>query len=247
MKRLYSYIQHSFSARLSIWVTGIVVVVFVATLFVMFRFTITVVRDQSLGSYMQSVIMEDFKHLQVFTFLIVGVGLLLLLIACWKLIDNFLGPLDKLADDVKMLSWNKGDEDTIKYEGRQDEIGGLQSSFSTMQHMLANYLGEIRQNTEALRQRQKELETAYERAREDQRVKETFLTNVTRQIAQPVNSINVLTNTICNDYQVLSEHELSRIRDVIMSYTDEITGLIDETLISSQQVTHSEEDKPVEL
>ena len=113
--------------------------------------------------------------------------------------------------------------------------------------MLANYLGEIRQNTEALRQRQKELETAYERAREDQRVKETFLTNVTRQIAQPVNSINVLTNTICNDYQVLSEHELSRIRDVIMSYTDEITELIDETLISSQQVAHPEEDKPVEL
>ena len=45
--------------------TGIVIGVFVVTLMMMFRFTINVVRDESLGSYMQSVIMEDFKHLLV--------------------------------------------------------------------------------------------------------------------------------------------------------------------------------------
>lgn len=246
MKRLYNYIQHSFAARLSFWVTGIVVGVFVVTLMMMFRFTINVVRDKSLGSYMQSVIMEDFKHLQVFAILIVAVALLLLLIACWRLIDYFLGPLDKLAEDVMALSWRNGFEETIKDEGRKDEIGGLQSSFSTMQHMLANYLGEIRQKAEALRQRQKELETAYERAQEDQRVKEAFLSNITRQIAQPVNSINVLTNTICSDYGALSEQEMGRIRQVIMAYTNEITSLIDETLISSQQVANTEEQKPVE-
>lgn len=245
MKRLYSYIQHSFTARLSFWVTGIVIGVFVVTLMIMFRFTINVVRDKSLGSYMQSVIMEDFKHLQVFSFLIVAVALLLLLIACWKLIDMFLAPLDKLAEDVKALSWRDGFEETIKDEGRKDEIGGLQSSFSTMQHMLVNYLGEIRQKTEALRQRQKELETAYERAKEDQRVKEAFLSNITRQIAQPVNSINLLTNSICSDYKILSEQEMGRIRQVIMAYTNDITSLIDETLISSQQVANPEEQKPV--
>ena len=245
MKRLYSYIQHSFTARLSFWVTGIVIGVFLVTLMMMFRFTINVVRDKSLGSYMQSVIMEDFKHLQVFSILIVAVALLLLLIACWKLIDMFLAPLDKLAEDVKALSWRDGFEETIKDEGRKDEIGGLQSSFSTMQHMLANYLGEIRQKTEALRQRQKELETAYERAKEDQRVKEAFLSNITRQIAQPVNSINLLTNSICSDYKILSEQEMGRIRQVIMAYTNDITSLIDETLISSQQVANPEEQKPV--
>lgn len=245
MKRLYSYIQHSFTARLSFWVTGIVIGVFVVTLMIMFRFTINVVRDKSLGSYMQSVIMEEFKHLQVFSILIVAVALLLLLIACWKLIDMFLAPLDKLAEDVKALSWRDGFEETIKDEGRKDEIGGLQSSFSTMQHMLANYLGEIRQKTEALRQRQKELETAYERAKEDQRVKEAFLSNITRQIAQPVNSINLLTNSICSDYKILSEQEMGRIRQVIMAYTNDITSLIDETLISSQQVANPEEQKPV--
>ena len=225
--------------------TGIVIGVFLVTLMMMFRFTINVVRDKSLGSYMQSVIMEEFKHLQMFSILIVAVALLLLLIACWKLIDMFLGPLDKLAEDVKALSWRDGFEETIKDEGRKDEIGGLQSSFSTMQHMLANYLGEIRQKTEALRQRQNELETAYERAKEDQRVKEAFLSNITRQIAQPVNSINLLTNTICSDYKILSEQEMGRIRQVIMAYTNDITSLIDETLISSQQVANPEEQKPV--
>lgn len=245
MKRLYSYIQHSFSARLSFWVTGIVIGVFLVTLMMMFQFTINVVRDKSLGSYMQSVIMEDFKHLQVFSILIVAVALLLLLIACWKLIDMFLAPLDKLAEDVKALSWRDGFEETIKDEGRKDEIGSLQSSFSTMQHMLANYLGEIRQKTETLRQRQNELETAYERAKEDQRVKEAFLSNITRQIAQPVNSINLLTNSICSDYKILSEQEMGRIRQVIMAYTNDITSLIDETLISSQQVANPEEQKTV--
>lgn len=60
-----------------------------------------------------------------------------------------------------------------------------------------------------------------------------------------MNSINLLTNSICSDYKILSEQEMGRIRQVIMAYTNDITSLIDETLISSQQVANPEEQKPV--
>jgi succinate dehydrogenase hydrophobic anchor subunit len=47
------YIRHSFSARLSLWVTGLVTAIFVVALTVFFRFTMSVDTDESLEKIMQ--------------------------------------------------------------------------------------------------------------------------------------------------------------------------------------------------
>ena len=232
--------QKSFSARLSLWVTGIVTAIYVVSLYLIFQYSITV-KDESLDNIMQTLIEADYNHLLWLAGLIVVVGLLLLLVVCRILIDRHLRPLDQLAETVRRISDHHGDTGLnqiptpVISRERKDEIGGLQSSFFTMQQTLAGYISEIHQKTDTLKQCQLELEVAYERAQEDQRVKTAFLRDVTQQIVQPANALHSLTNTIATNYHDLSEEDMSRIRSEIISHTNEITALIDQKLITSQQ------------
>ena len=104
-----------------------------------------------------------------------------------------------------------------------------------MQQTLANYISEIHQKTEALKQRQQELEAAHERAQEDQRVKTAFLQNITQQIAQPVGAIHALAMTVSNDYPTLTAEEMHRIRSEMMAYTNQITRLTEQQLKTSRK------------
>ena len=234
--------RNSFSARLSLWVTGIVTAIYVVSLYLIFQFSLTV-KDDSLESIMRMLIEADYNRLMWFAFMVVGVGLLLLLLVCRFLIGRNLKPLDLLAETVRRIieyHAEGGQDSGLNQESvipgeRKDEIGGLQRSFLTMQQTLSGYIDEIHQKTDTLKQRQMELEVAYERAQEDQRVKTAFLRNISQQIAQPVNAIHTLTTTIATDYQNLSEEDLSRIRSEIISHTNEIIILIDQKLITSQQ------------
>ena len=232
--------QKSFSARLSLWVTGIVTAIYVVSLYLIFQFSLTV-KDESLGNIMQTLIEADYNRLLWLAGLTVVAGILLLLLVCRILIDRHLIPLDQLAETVRHISDHHGDTGLeqvptpVIHGERKDEIGGLQSSFITMQQMLAGYINEIHQKTDTLKQSQQELKVAYQKAKEDQRVKTAFLRNITQQIVQPVNALHALTTNIATNYQELSEEDLSRIRSEIISHTNEITALIDQKLITSQQ------------
>ena len=50
---LFRYLRSSFSAQLSLWVTGFVTVIFVVALTLIFRFSLTVVKEESLEQNMQ--------------------------------------------------------------------------------------------------------------------------------------------------------------------------------------------------
>ena len=50
---VFRYLRSSFSARLSLWVTGFVTAIFVVALTLLFRFSLTVVKDESLEQNMQ--------------------------------------------------------------------------------------------------------------------------------------------------------------------------------------------------
>lgn len=242
MDRWLRNLRNSFSARLSLWVTGIVTAIYVVSLYMIFQFSLTV-KDDSLESIMRSLIEADYNRLLWLAFMVMGVGLFFLLLVCRFLIDRNLKPLDLLAETVRRIIDHHAEEgqgsglnqEFVIPRERKDEIGGLQSSFLTMQQTLSGYIDEIHQKTDTLKQRQMELEVAYERAQEDQRVKTAFLRNISQQIVQPVNAIQTLTTTIATNYQNLSEEELSQIRSEIISHTNEITLLIDQKLITSQQ------------
>ncbi len=241
MKKWLRYLRSSFSARLSLWVTFIVTAIYVASLYLLFQFSLTV-KDDSLESIMHSLIEADYQRLIWVANLIVAAGLLILLLVCRLLIDRNLRPLDTLAENVRYISERSTPGSMtpeqplrIQYQGRKDEIGGLQVSFLTMQQTLDGYISEINQKTNTLKLRQKELESAYEHAQEYQHVKTAFLRNITQQLIPPVSTIHSLTTTIANNYQELSEEEIGRIRSEILLHTNEITLLIDQILSASQQ------------
>ncbi len=50
---IFRYLRSSFSAQLSLWVTGFVTVIFVVALTLLFRFSLSVVKDESLEQNMQ--------------------------------------------------------------------------------------------------------------------------------------------------------------------------------------------------
>lgn len=50
---IFRYLRRSFSAQLSLWVTGFVTIIFVVALALLFRFSLTVVKDESLEQNMQ--------------------------------------------------------------------------------------------------------------------------------------------------------------------------------------------------
>lgn len=177
-------------------------------------------------------IMAGYNRLQTIGILVMIVVLLLLLLICRIVIDHNLKPLDLLSVKVHRISQNHFDE-PIPTNNRQDEIGELQRSFSTMQQSLSSHLSEMHQKTEELQKRNQELQLAYERGREDERIKTAFLSSISERIMQPVNAIHAATDRLSVCYQNLTKEEMNQLQQQIGSQSDTITNLIDQTLINA--------------
>jgi HAMP domain-containing protein len=179
-------------------------------------------------------IMADYNRLQTTGIVVMVVVLLVLLLLCRLVIDHNLKPLDLLAEKMHRISQNHFDE-PIPTNNRQDEIGELQRSFSTMQQSLASHLSEMHQKTEALQERNQALQTAYDRGREDERTKTAFLSRISEKILQPVVEINAATDRLSADYQSLTKEEMSALQQQINTQSETITSLIDQTLEKSKE------------
>ena len=178
-------------------------------------------------------IMAAYNRLQTTGIIVVVVVLLLLLLLCRLVIDRNLKPLDLLSAKVRRISQNHFDE-PIPANNRQDEIGELQRSFSTMQQSLASHLSEMHQKTEALQNRNQALQAAYDRGREDERTKTAFLSSISEKIMLPVNEINAATDRLSVRFQNLTKAEMNALQEQINTQSETITNLIDLTLIKSK-------------
>ena len=178
-------------------------------------------------------IMADYSRLQTTGIIVMVVMLLVLLLICRLVIDRNLKPLDLLSEKVRRITQNHFDE-PIPTNNRQDEIGELQRSFSTMQQSLASHLSEMHRKTDELQERNQALQAAYERGREDERTKTAFLSSISERIMQPVNEINAATDRLSANYQSLTKEEMSHLQQQISGHSNTITSLIDQTLITSR-------------
>ena len=188
----------------------------------------------------ESGIMADYHRLLTTAVIGMVVALLLLLLICRLVIERTLKPLDLLSDKVRRISQNHFGE-SIPTNNRQDEVGELQRSFSTMQRALESHLHEMHQKTEALQERNEELQAAYERGREDERTKTAFLSRISEQIMMPVNKILVAADRLHGRYQNFTKEDMSKLQQQINANTEIITSLIDQTLISSQRTAADNE------
>lgn len=155
--------------------------------------------------------------------------LLMLLVLCRIVVSYHLNPLRLLADSAQRMAEGHLDE-RVPDSGHKDEIGQLQNNFVAMQHSLADYISDLRQKQEALSQQNEKLQAAYEQAKESDRVKEHFLSNMTEQMTRSVNSITSLTEAMCDNYKDLTRSDMVRLQIQILNDTETVTLLLNKML-----------------
>ena len=153
------------------------------------------------------------------------IGIVVLLLICWRVIVHYLGPLHLLADSAQRIADGHLDE-TIPDSRQKDEIGQLQNSLSKMQRSQALYMEEMRQKQEALSLQNTQLQDAYEEAQEYDRLKANFVHQMTDQMVGPVDTVCRHTDNIVANYQTLTKAEMAKIQIDILSTTEAITQLL---------------------
>ncbi len=193
----------------------------------------------------ESDIFEPYNSLQRYLMAITIIGLFLLLFFCIFVIRRSLRPLKMLANSAQHIS-NGEFEEIVPESHRYDEIGHLQRSFAVMRRSLAEYIGRMRHSTETLTQRNRELMTANELAKEADRVKTAFINNMTDQMAQPVSIIASESDMIREGHQHFSDEEMKEHVDKMLENTEIVTILLNQLLDASQNgaPTLSNEETP---
>ncbi len=139
--------------------------------------------------YPEDDIFGDYYKLRYYVLAIAIVGLLVLLLLCYTIIHRQLLPLKMLTRSAQRIANGHYDE-TIPDSRQKDEIGRLQDNFQQMQKSLANHIGSLEQMTTDLEERGKVLSNAYQQVQKAERMKLSFLHNITKQIIGPAETIN---------------------------------------------------------
>ena len=177
-------------------------------------------------------IFEPYYRLRTNLITITIIGICLLLFFCLFIIRYNLRPLKQLGLSAERIS--QGDFDVIVPDSRRrDEIGQLQHSFYKMQRSLVDYINKIRHSTEVLTQQNAELTKATELAKEDDRMKTAVINNMTGQMLHPVDIIVAENDLIRQEYENLSEEEMTQHVDRMLESTEDVTRLLNQILKAS--------------
>lgn len=162
--------------------------------------------------------------------LIVGiVGLLFLFLFCMIISSRQLHPLRQLAKQTRRIA-DGNYEDSIPVSLRDDEIGRLQANFRQMQKALIVRRDELKQTIETLREKEEELEKAYEQAKEADHVKIAFLHRMSGQLMDPVNIIRNNVRVLCDNGWDLDRRKADELVDEILQNSKIITKQLNELM-----------------
>ena len=150
----------------------------------------------------ESDVFSGYNRLLYMVWAIVGLGLLVILLFCYRAISTAIAPLQLLAHQAHDIAEGHY-SNRLPKTSREDTVGQLQNSFADMQASLSAYVDDIRQINAEMEQRNRELAAANEKALEADRKKTAFLQDMMHQIRTPL-------NIICGFAQVLNDsfHEL---------------------------------------
>lgn len=154
------------------------------------------------------------------------VSIIVLFLLLYAVVGRHLRPLHRLADAAQAIA----DGDLlipIPDAHHKHESGRLQTSLKKMQQSLKAYMDEMQQKQAALSAQNAELQAAYGEAQAYEKLKAKFLTDMTEQMAEPVNTVCQNTEAICRDYLTTTKAEIARRQMDIMQATETITQLLD--------------------
>ena len=190
--------------------------------------------------YPEEDIFGDYNSLSYYVMAIAFVGLLLLFVLCRMFLHRHLKPLRALSAAAQRIAEGHYDE-TIPDSRYNYEIGRLQDNFRQMQQALAIHIGELEQLKTTLRERGEVLKNAYKRAQKADRLKMTFLHNMTNQMVGPAETIDRDVIAL-SEIQLAHSAECTRLAEDIQENGKTITELLDNLIVLSDEDNRKEED-----
>jgi HAMP domain-containing protein len=195
--------------------------------------------------YPEDDIFGDYNSLFYYVLAIAIVGMLLLFFLSRSVIHRQLQPLNMLTEKAQLIAEGHYDE-PIPASKNKDEIGRLQDIFSQMQQTLATHIGELEQLTATLRERGEGLRNAYKQAQKAERMKISFLHNMTNQMIASANAINDDVEALCNVSHSIGKQEAGQLADDIQQKGNAIAEVLKNLInISDEEKLMADQADPV--
>lgn len=170
-------------------------------------------------------ILQSYHRLANFLIPLVVLGLLFILLLCYRTVRHAVIPLHKLVRQSQQIAMGNYSQQ-IPHSQRTDEIGRLQNSFVAMQESLNVHLNSIQQANEEAKQRNEELARASQLVEDATRQKTAFIQNVTHQIRTPLNIIMGFAQVLRDSIKMLPEEEAKNITDVMSHNTGTLSRMV---------------------
>ena len=142
-------------------------------------------------------IFGDYNNLTYYVLAISIVGLLLMFLLSHAVIKSRLKPLLMLTAQTQHIAAGNFGE-PIPDSKHIDEVGRLQDNFQLMQRSLATQVEELESLKDTLYSRCEGLRKAYDQAKKADRMKTSFLHNMTNQMMEPADAIEQDVLQLCN-------------------------------------------------
>jgi sigma-B regulation protein RsbU (phosphoserine phosphatase) len=174
-------------------------------------------------------IFATFNQLRRTVRIVTAIGLLLLLLSTWYIVSRSVQPLQKLVDSTHQMMQHEFSGE-IPDSTRSDEIGRLQRRFKAMQKSLGSYIGEVRQQSAVLEARHAELQQAYDRAKDEERMRNAVLHKMTKDMSEPVADITAVSRTICEEYEDMTDDYMDAMVDKIENDANQVAEMLNQLL-----------------
>ena len=185
-------------------------------------------------AYSEEDIFGDYNRLFNYVFIIAIVGMLFMFLHTWLIIHLRLKPLQMLTERTKRIAEGHYDE-PVPDSHYKDEIGLLQRHFQRMQQSVSANIGELHKLTEAIQERSKELDKAYQRASKADRMKTVFLHNMTNQMVDPAFSIDESVTMLKPDNKNTEKKSVNQLVENIQQNGNTITQLLNNLINLSEK------------
>lgn len=167
-------------------------------------------------------------------------ALLVFYIMCKKAIRKQLKPLMYLTESAERIAEGHYDE-SIPNVKRNDEVGEFYKHFQLMQKALAANIAKTKEQGVILQRRHEELERIYQQIQDDERVKTTFLRNVTNRMTVPAKCIKESVSMLCDHFEDISLEEAVKEKDSIKRQSEMILELLSHKFNASPSEAGKEE------
>ena len=187
--------------------------------------------------YPERDIFGDYNNLTYYVLAITIVGLLLMFLLSHAVIKSRLKPLIMLTAQAQHIAEGNFNE-PIPDSRHIDEVGRLQDNFQLMQRSLATQIEELENLKNTLYSRCDGLRRAYDQAKKADRMKTSFLHNMTNQMMEPADAIEQDVQQLCN----LADHDTAQLVSDIQKKGKAITVLLKNLISMSDDEMRKEAD-----